>query len=275
MGGYKQPQQLFTLAYFLTLGAHFDLVINLDGFNEVALPPTENTPKGVAPYFPRNWYGRVGLMEDILLVAVAERAALERGRRRWAKFFAGPLRYSATANAFWFGNDRILARQIADLQVGVLRALPNRTPGYTITGPRTGPAQPVETYPQLTDIWRSASLQMARLAEANSILYVHFLQPNQYVSGSKPFHPHEMKIAFSDDSPYRPGVLEGYPLLIETGKELVRARVNFYDLTKLFVTRRGALYADDCCHLSDRGYMLVAKEMVRRIGDLCTAPSRT
>lgn len=36
-GGFKQPQQLHTLAYFLALGQHFDFVINVDGFNEVAL----------------------------------------------------------------------------------------------------------------------------------------------------------------------------------------------------------------------------------------------
>ncbi|MGE0393933.1 MAG: hypothetical protein AB7P67_10230, partial [Vicinamibacterales bacterium] len=35
--GYKQPQQLLTLAYFLSAGQPFDLVVNIDGFNEVAL----------------------------------------------------------------------------------------------------------------------------------------------------------------------------------------------------------------------------------------------
>ena len=35
--GYKQPQQLIVLAYFLSIGQQFDLVINIDGFNEVTL----------------------------------------------------------------------------------------------------------------------------------------------------------------------------------------------------------------------------------------------
>ncbi len=56
--GYKQPQQLFALQYALTLGGHFDWVINLDGLNEVALAPIENTPKGVASIYPRSWYWR-------------------------------------------------------------------------------------------------------------------------------------------------------------------------------------------------------------------------
>ena len=35
--GYKQPQQLLVPTYFLSIGQVFDLVVNIDGFNEVAL----------------------------------------------------------------------------------------------------------------------------------------------------------------------------------------------------------------------------------------------
>ena len=35
--GYKQPQQLLVLSYFLSIGQELDLVVNIDGFNEVAL----------------------------------------------------------------------------------------------------------------------------------------------------------------------------------------------------------------------------------------------
>jgi len=35
--GYKQPQQLLVLSYFLSIGQPFDMVMNIDGFNEVAL----------------------------------------------------------------------------------------------------------------------------------------------------------------------------------------------------------------------------------------------
>ena len=48
LGGMKQPQQLLALEYFLSLGASFDVVINLDGFNEIALPYSENLPWGTS-----------------------------------------------------------------------------------------------------------------------------------------------------------------------------------------------------------------------------------
>jgi hypothetical protein len=62
--GYKQPQQLMLVAYLLTLGAQFDWIINLDGFNEVALHHAENGRKGVFPAYPRSWYFRVKGLPD-------------------------------------------------------------------------------------------------------------------------------------------------------------------------------------------------------------------
>ena len=68
MAGYKQPQQLLALTYFLSMGAEYDLVINLDGFNEIALPFTDNYKVGINPFFPRNWNLRINRQptKDIL-----------------------------------------------------------------------------------------------------------------------------------------------------------------------------------------------------------------
>ena len=49
--GYKQPQHALVLAYFLSLGQPFDLVINIDGFNDVALAAV-NTERGLASSMP-------------------------------------------------------------------------------------------------------------------------------------------------------------------------------------------------------------------------------
>ena len=49
MGGYKQPQQLMALSYILVMGGELDIVVNIDGFNEVALPPSEARALGHLP----------------------------------------------------------------------------------------------------------------------------------------------------------------------------------------------------------------------------------
>ncbi|MFQ5853976.1 MAG: hypothetical protein ACE5JU_25735, partial [Candidatus Binatia bacterium] len=99
IGGYKQPQQLMALNYLLSLGAQFDILINIDGFNEVALPPVENMPKNVFPFFPRNWFFRVRSMPDLpIWIGIGKLAYLKDLREIWAKAFSwAPLRFSVTA----------------------------------------------------------------------------------------------------------------------------------------------------------------------------------
>src|SRR4030095_3931354 len=41
-GAYKQPQQLLILNYFLSIGQQFDMVLNIDGFNETAVAALNN-----------------------------------------------------------------------------------------------------------------------------------------------------------------------------------------------------------------------------------------
>ncbi len=90
IGGYKQPQQLLSLAYLLSHGAPIDVVVNIDGFNEVALPQAENIPKGVNPFYPRSWYGRtVGIHDRTTLRLTGRGSALREDRRQWAALFSG------------------------------------------------------------------------------------------------------------------------------------------------------------------------------------------
>ena len=65
LGGFKQPQQLMTLNYLLSIGSEFDIVINIDGFNEAALPLSDNVPRNIFPFYPRNWFEQIGYKSDI------------------------------------------------------------------------------------------------------------------------------------------------------------------------------------------------------------------
>lgn len=55
IGGYKQPQQLYVLSYLALMGAEFDIVINLDGFNEVYVAGRDNRLYGSNPFYPVYW----------------------------------------------------------------------------------------------------------------------------------------------------------------------------------------------------------------------------
>ena len=243
--GYKQPQQLIALSYFLSLGAHFDIVINLDGFNEVALPASENIPKQVFPFFPRAWFGRVHtLRRPELLAMIGQLALLQEKRKSWALIGSRiPFLYHVLSNVLWEYYDARLARQRSDLQLALTRyeIKSKDRLSYLVTGPSFDYQDEAALYEDLTSVWQRSSIQMHRLSGANDVEYFHFL--------------------VLESEPDREGVERGYPLLIEAGKELRQQGIRFHDLTMLFANHDEQLYSDSCCHLNERGYGMIAESI--------------
>jgi hypothetical protein len=271
--GYKQPQQLMTLNYFLSLGAHFDIVINIDGFNEVALTPTDVVSKGVFPFYPRGWYYRVadldpGMRRDIGTVSVLLSARAERA----AAFSRPPLRYSITAGLVWSLLDRADEARIAKCELDLL-VTDRAARGYQTRGPGWKYGSDVAMFADIAAVWRRSSMLMHLLCTGDGIEYYHFLQPNQYVAGSKELATREKRYAWSEHHPYRAGVQAGYPLLREAGEGLRRDGVRFYDLTLAFKDVREPLYVDTCCHFNRRGNMILAREIAKAIRSGSPIPS--
>jgi len=273
LGGYKQPQQLMTLSYFLSLGVHFDVVINIDGFNEVALPLSDNIPKKIHPLYPRLWFTRFKKSFNSELLKMMTRSQMQLDKRcEWAKTFSGFFTdFNVSLNVIY---------QIYDEKYhNIWNKMQNDLANYTVSDVKnmeydvSGPPFDYENKSLLFDTvienWFNSSLQMNHLCAANHMEYFHFLQPNQYVPGSKKMTEKEKKIAFYRDEshPYCQGVLQGYPLLIEKGKELKARDIPFYDLTRIFVDEDEILYADSCCHLNERGYDLIIEEIVRKMSE--------
>ena len=275
LGGYKQPQQLLALAYLLSMGAHFDVVINLDGFNEVALPPSDHVRKGVFVHYPRNWYMRTAKrfgreMRAEMLESVDARET----RTDWAAAFsAAPLRFSMAANLLWWFGDRRLEHRISGAQARLagLQASPER---YEVSGPQRSHPTPRDLYEDLAGVWSNSSKGMHRLAESVGARYWHFLQPNQYAPGSKPMTPEESQVAFRPGFPGRRPVELGYPVLRERARELEAAGVRFHDLSMLFRDEREPRYVDACCHLNEDGYEALGEAMARRIREDLGDPGR-
>jgi hypothetical protein len=120
-------------------------------------------------------------------------------------------------------------------------------------------------YDHLATIWENSSTQLDRLCSANAIRYFHFLQPNQYVAGSKTMSEEERAVSFVADHPYRNGVERGYPLLIGRGRALAARGVRFHDLTMAFADVPGPIYIDVCCHYNKAGYQILADRVAAAI----------
>ncbi|MBY0279416.1 hypothetical protein K2Z84_29115 [Candidatus Binatia bacterium] len=264
--GHKQPQQLFTLLYLLVLGRRLDVVVNLDGFNELALPVSENLAQGSAAIYPRSWSLLAATSASAALrEAAADRSADAALRRMLARTFSAPvLRQSPTAALLWKLLDDALATRIADLDSAAGATLNDGIPA-ALRGPTSAVRPADDPLPELARLWRQSSLLMQQICRANGIAYVHALQPNQYVPDSKPLAPSELASAFRPDHPYRALVERGYPLLVEQGRVLAESGVRFVDLTMVFANERKPVYVDDCCHFGMRGRLLLAPPVAAAI----------
>ena len=256
--GYKQPQQLIALTYLLALGAHFDLVLNLDGFNEVALPPVELIPNGVNPHFPQNWPLRVGDLDPRRASALGELAFLRHRRAaRAATFSRFPLSRSFTAGLLWKVLDGRARGRSQELRSELIRSGGELT--FQARGPRPELLTDAPAEEELITVWSRASVLLAELCHAHGIAYHHFLQPNQYDPGAKPLSPQELRTAWRADHPYRATIEAQYPRLRAAGAQLRQRGIAFSDLSRIFTGVEETLYLDDCCHLNARGNELLAK----------------
>jgi hypothetical protein len=267
ISGYKQPQQLFVVSYLLALGGQFDVLVNIDGFNEIALPVVENAPAGVFPSFPRDWGVRVLERRDTaLLRRMGEVVYLQEADRNWAQRFASfPWSFSPTARLIWSVRHEWLSRSII---AGYRDTIELREKHRSFTA--QGPSETFADLPALlrhcVGVWQRSSLELAKVCDGMGIEYYDFLQPNQYLPSSKPMSDVERSLTVDANYPARAAVETGYPMLIAAGRELAAQGVRFHDLTSIFAQTSQPTYRDNCCHLNLTGNDLLAVEMAKVIG---------
>lgn len=281
---YKQPQQLNIATDFLAQGARFDLVVNIDGFNEVAHPEVHNISNNVSPYFPSGWSDRTGEVASNEDLALLGEITLLKNIRAWAARFYERFGYGAGAGTVWslcdtlLGN-RIQQKEAARLQKKTVRTMQNAnalsiSPSGKISfgSHRDYPAE--ELYPDLATHWAMASALIHNAITSAGGKYYHFLQPNQYDNGSKPLSDVEKTTAYSPNSPYKLGVEQGYGLLRTAGRDLAAAGVDFIDTSGLFSNHTETLYLDDCCHYNKAGEEVLARAIGETIVKGGDAPGK-
>lgn len=263
--GYKQPQQLLLVNYFLSAGAKFDAVINLDGFNEVVLPYSDNTRFGINPLYPRLWGARVARKSGTVDNEVIEKIASLREQRSdiLTKFEGSIVRFSAIPGILArlivvrYDNRIIeLNRQVVDWdRIGF---------DFELMGPQIKQKEQNEIIALSAANWKISTILLNNLLKSMGIEYFHFLQPNQYVAGSKKFTREEEGF-FLPKSDYGDSAQKGYPLLIKMGHELTEQGLQFSDMTMLFANIAETVYMDACCHLNLVGNKLLAEAIADKV----------
>lgn len=266
--GFKQPQQLTNLSYFLTLGARFDLVVNLDGYDDTVLPFVENAPGGVSPFFPRGWDALSGRFVDPEAAAVTVemkevRAGLERSRPFFAAF---PIRESNIFLAWWHKKQLAAEHRLTELTARLEQNASASRKRAEVQGPGYAFEDAAAFFQELTGAWGRASLLMASQSRAGGARYFHFLEPNPYPA---------LEGTGDADARYRTAATTAYPQLAAEGRQLAKRGVAFHDLSGLFAADPKGFYTEGYRNLNDAGYEAVARQMARAItADLAKAAAR-
>jgi hypothetical protein len=268
MPGYKQPQQLMALNYLLALGAEFDAIVNIDGYNEIALGRCENFEAGVFVAYPRMWCNRTQDLVDPRVYSHSFRVFEIRAiRQRLAqRITVSWFRWSAINNLIWKVRDTYWENELLSIGLELKQRRDREGRGFAADGPQIGYGDDENAvFDWLRQIWSVSSLQIEYLCQGNGIRYIHVLQPNQYLPGSKPMTGKELHEMFDKQQCYGKAIAKGYPLLIDEVPHLRARGVDIHDLTMLFASIEDPIYVDCFCHFNARGNELLARAVAAKI----------
>lgn len=270
VAGFKQPQQLFSLQWALLSGFEFDAVVNIDGFNDVALA-TENIDAGLDPAFPSGRH--TALMAqfsrpELGLAVIRNIAAVDENRRRRLEILRTGelswLQHSALLDLLSAVRVRVLAAEATRLDYD-LGAQAQAGLAEEFRGPRNNSDV---TLDDLVRLWAQASAWTAAIADKNNLVYLHVLQPNQYPPGAKKMGPEERRVAIDPANAWGQTAVTAYPLLSAAGLQLKADGVNFLDLSYAFANESEPFYVDNCCHFNVAGNRVMGQHIVDAIIEL-------
>jgi hypothetical protein len=260
-GAYKQPQTLFSMLYFIE---SIDAAVFLDGVNEImGLPLPEKLASTSQPFdWPHNslYDTLLALSENAELWSIGHDIAELRSRQQTLTDVTqrGALGWSMSAHLLWRIMHSRWEKEIQALGARIAgeEADQGGDPFARIDRAGRNEAEILEAF---FERW-ARQIEMGWLvARGLDMPFFHFVQPNQYVEGSKPLTDEEMRIAVTEwDASRGRRARAYYPHVRRMSAALLAKGVPSHDLTMLFETEPTTLYTDSCCHVNLTGRQLIA-----------------
>lgn len=259
--GYKQPQQAIILNYFLSIGQDFDLVINLDGFNEMAFSVVNNQ-RGVEISLPCS-QSALPLLDiansDLSSEQVESAVAILRDRAGLTKSLA-KAKESQLASSYVLAVMQIkyyakmLRRELDEfIDKGTINLRQEAQNRLTGTDNVNLPPREEDVYQKAAEIWANSSISMQNILSQHNTPYFHFIEPNQYYATARKFTEEEKKIAIDPNGGFAQIISKGYPILLSKLAALRFARVQVFNGVNIFDNVPESVYADQCCHYNNAG----------------------
>jgi hypothetical protein len=254
---HKQPQELLTLNYYLSVGQKLDMVINLDGFNELAVSYLNNKaevevsmPNGIV-VAPMIALANKNLSTEDLALSLEVLQLKNKLQNTLNRLSECRL---ATCYTLRWAQAKYLFSQYQEKSQTLSQLKRDDGKDSLIYLKRVEkPLEDAELFERTLDIWLNSSLAMNDLLAARKIPYFEFIQPNQYYATKRQFSAAEKKVAFDDNSPFKEPTIKGYPKLLAKVSSLKDAGVKIFNAVNIFDETRDMVYEDNCCHYTDAG----------------------
>jgi len=256
--------------YFLSAGQELDMVINIDGFNEVALSYLNNKA-GTEVSMPNDY-----IFSPMIALANKDfsseqlELSLEvlqlKNRLQNALNGLSQCRLATCYMLRWSQARYFLNQYREKLQTFSELKTEAGKDSLIYLKRIEKPQDDSEALESIVDLWFNSSLGMNDLLAARKIPYFEFIQPNQYYSTNRQFSADEKKIAFDEKSQYKEGTIKGYPKLLAKVSSLQAAGVKVFNAANVFDETRDIVYRDNCCHYNDLGNDVLSRYIGQNIG---------
>lgn len=271
LGGYKQPQQLQVLTYFLSIGQELDMVLNIDGFNEIVFC-FNNSRLNVDIAMPSAQHFLP--MKDLMDSGTVTGEKLDSiwKIQKYKKGFTGiaeKLKRTKSASIYlvYASYAKYLYKKYRAELVrfdGLIKAVKSSSEDSIVNikyTPGVG-SEPV-LLAQIATLWYRSSFLMNSVMSGGLTSggrYFHFLQPNQYYV-QKVFTATEQREALDEGLAYGSLVKKGYPVLEKAAVVLRQNNVKAYSAVGIFDKVKETIFIDKCCHFNKTGYEIFADFM--------------
>ncbi|WP_307785798.1 hypothetical protein [Okeania sp. KiyG1] len=275
-GGYKQPQQLILLNYFLSIGQQFDMIINIDGFNEVTLAKANNKNNIDIMMPSTNHVVPLTNIANNSLSTKSIRAMLKindsKGKLKDAleTLDKCQVAYCYALTSIYVQNLASTYRKNVKIFDKERKKAAKQAAGETEASivyfyAQSPQLEKSELYKIMAEHWKKASIMMKQIAANNNILYFHILQPNQYYPTNRIYSEAEKKIAFDSDTPFKEATELGYPVLLNKIDDLKNNGVNIFNGVNILDNEKEIVYIDSCCHYTKTGENILSEYIANSI----------
>ncbi|MGB3190616.1 MAG: hypothetical protein WBB43_14490 [Limnoraphis sp.] len=270
-GGYKQPQQLLILSYFLSLGQEFDLVINIDGFNELALSPLNNQAKLDLTMPSFQHFQPLMSLVNADLSAITSMGEMIKTKQKLTQVNK-QLNQCQLAWCYAINQLKIkylsktYQQQVSDFdrhQIQKQSTAIHSEKSLIALSKKSEALEDEVAVNQAVNNWFESSLMMSHLLSMRQIPYFHVIQPNQHYPTERTFSSAEKQMIW--ESPYHQAARKSYPVLISKAEQMQKYGINLFNAVKILDETSETVYRDSCCHYNQLGQDILTDYVAQSI----------